>query len=354
MVEGSSTTPAATAASATRGAVARTSVIAVARAASSSHVGGGRSRGAGPENVRADHWMTASGGAARAATQPAAAGARGARSVAAMPMVVATAAAGTATRLAGIAPSTPPPRSVSSRTGRTPACAPIVAPRSSRRRRGPGSRSATAGPSSSTPAVAPTDRTNPVWAASSGSTSSATRTAEARSCRGSASRPIAPARSRSPAMAAARSTLGSARTSTTNQASATVATRRRPTRPSPTAEVASATPVRTTATLEPDTATRCERPACWKASVSSSGWPVTSPVTSPVSRLAEPRSRRSWAAARARSRRTVVARTHAGGGARVVTVEASSATWTPWARNQVANPPSSRGASRPATVTRSP
>ena len=199
----------------------------------------------------------------------------------------ATAAAGTATRLAGRVDSATSPPLVSS-TGSTATCAPIVtASRSSSRperttRSNGTNRSRTRGATTSTPSVAAADSNSPSRRASSGSSSTRTRTAPASACSGWTRRPRAPATRTIEAIALARRTEGSARVSTAKSASTTTAVRRRPRAPSPTTPAASHAPLTTIATLDPDTAVRWVSPVARIASSSSDGSRLVSPVTRPV------------------------------------------------------------------------
>ena len=115
------------------------------------------------------------------------------------------------------------------------------------------------------------------------------------------------------AISAARSTLGSALTRTTNHQTVTSDAPHPTRRPSPISRHAPSTPPTTIATFEPDTATRWDNPAASTASASAAGWPRTSPVTNPVSRLARASSRAADATVRNRSRSHVVAASHPGG-----------------------------------------
>ena len=213
-----------------------------------------------PAKASPAHRTTASAGVANHATTPPAAVEACATRAIATPTADAAAAAGTATRFAGRDANGTAPWEWSS-TGATPSWAPMLAARSTRSGRGPGRRGASAGPTTSTPAVASTDRLNPSCPATSGSARSSSTTAIARTWRASRPRPVMPARSTSAAITPARSTDGSARTSRANQARAAMPVQRRARAPMPASCASARTPASTSATLEPDTATRCDRPA---------------------------------------------------------------------------------------------
>ena len=211
-------------------------------------------------NASAAHRITVSGGPASEATQRAGASKAWARTAEISPRLWASAAAGAATRLAGNDASGTNP-SVPSRIGATPSCAPTVAPTVQRTHLGPRRRATTAGASSSTPAVARTDKTNPSRRASSGSTNSSSITATASRRGTSRARPSNPATSTSAAVAPARSTEGCHRTSTTNHTSATNPIQRRPRAPTPQRAASPMTPASINAVCLPETTTRWARPA---------------------------------------------------------------------------------------------
>lgn len=211
-------------------------------------------------NCSPAHRINPSGGPATHATAPPTGIDSCAVKAATPPTTDATVAAGTATRFAAIeANGTAPSRRSSS--GATPSCAPTLAAASRRSGRGPGRRRASGGAMTSTPAVASTDKPNPSCPAIAGSASSKTSTATASVYDGSGPRPSIPAASTSAAIALARSTEGSARVSSANQHTATNPIHRRPRAPTPTTRASPSTPARNSATLDPDTATRCDNPA---------------------------------------------------------------------------------------------
>ena len=117
---------------------------------------------------------------------------------------------GPATTLAGRAASGIGP-STGTSTGATASWAPAVTPSPSRNQRGPGTRAATRGERTSTPAEAATDSRNPSEWTSNGSTMSSRHTAMHRWRTPPLGRPVVRANNATPATNAARSTEGSNR-----------------------------------------------------------------------------------------------------------------------------------------------
>ena len=140
------------------------------------------------------------------------------------------------------------------------------------------------GASSSRPAVARTDSAKPGAAASPGSSSTSSSTAA--DSDGSAARRLPDTSAASPTspMTAARRTLGDGRARTTKAASASEDTSGPPTSPSPSARLSSRAAPSTTATLVPETATRCVSPVTRNSSRSCGARRLTSPTTSPGSK----------------------------------------------------------------------
>ena len=281
----------------------------------------------------------------------------------------AAAAAGTATRLAGIDPSGTSPN-VANRMGATASCAPSVVASTTANGRGRRvNRRCTSGATTRTPAVAAADRSSPTDMASSGSIVISVRTATPSAWTDDVGVPRARATSTAAAMTAARETEGSARVSKTNQPMANATTHRWPRAPSPMAPANSSAPAATTATFDPLTATRWVSPAaCMRSSVSSSSR-LVSPVTSPTARPAVRSASPADAATRTRCRTRSVDRPMIPGppaGSHVVGVRATTA----WRRRSQPSKPScssgravvaprhldprTGGASRPRSRTRSP
>ena len=208
----------------------------------------------------ATHRMSRSGGSA-SRTSCAPATDESCATAAAVPASTeATAADGTATRLAGTDDSGTAPW-VASSTGATATCAPIVTAAASRSRPGTyRSRRLTSGAITRTPAVATADNTSPSDAARNGSSRIRRRTVAANDRTGSARTPRLAAIRTTAAITEARMTLGSKRVSTANHATAVAISRRRPRAPTPKMDATSTVPAATTATFEPLTATRCVRP----------------------------------------------------------------------------------------------
>ena len=166
----------------------------------------------------------------------------------------------------------------------TPSCAPSVTAIGSRSHRGPGNRSRNQGPSTHTPAVAPTDNQKPTDHTKSGSNITKAMIASASRRTGDACAPRTKAVAARIAITPARSTDGSKRVSAMNHATtATVAAHRHDGRNRRSNGKAAAS---TKATFCPDTAVRCERPDPRKASISSGRWRASSPMTSPVNSAA--------------------------------------------------------------------
>lgn len=139
------------------------------------------------------------------------------------------------------------------------------------------------GASRSSPAVASVDSAKPADAASSGATSSRTRTAAHSAGRACLRDPVARATRPMVPMTAARRTLGDGRASTTKatRASAETGARQRsPTRSQPHRTRAAA---RMKATFVPLTATMCVSPVAWKSSFRPGSRPLVSPSTRPGS-----------------------------------------------------------------------
>lgn len=200
--------------------------------------------------------------------------------------VDATAAAGTASTLAGIE-TKGTPSVASSSTGATATWAPTEVATSIANDGGSLTRRrATSGATTSNPAVAETDSNRPSDRARNGSTRMRSSVAPASAWIGSERNPRACADSTRPAITDARNTLGSSRVSKANQASTPKSSRRRAGPRIPSARASTSAPASTIATLEPLTAVRWDSPvasiASWLASGSIETSPVTRPTASPA------------------------------------------------------------------------
>ncbi len=176
------------------------------------------------------------------------------------------------------------------------------------------SRADHAGASSTSAAVASTDRANPGATPSCGSCSTSTTTAVANAGSADRSRPSARASSPTAPITAARSTLGSGPASTTNPASASsarAADRRGPQRSSLSN---SSTAPQMIARFAPLTAVRCASPATRNSSVTCGGTPVVSPTVNAGSSPAGSGARTAQAR-RSPARSDSAARCQAGAGA---------------------------------------
>ena len=225
---------------------------------------------------------------------------------------VATAAAGTATRLAGTDPNGTS-SNARSRSGTTASCAATVTAANAATPGGThGRRNRTCAVSGSDhariPAVAPTDSNRPNDVARSGSASTSTATATPRTCHGRATTPRNSATPTSRAIATARRTDGSARVRTRNHASDSATTSARTRRHSRRRAATTTTAPTTTATFDPDTATRWVRPEAVMSRRVSSGRSDVSPVTSPTARPARGGDNQAAAAVRSDVRTCVVVR----------------------------------------------
>lgn len=256
--------------------------------------------------------------------------------------------------LAGIEASGTSP-TVHSSSGATASCAPTVT--ASRSPIRPGThprRRRTSGARTSTPAVAPADRSMPRDPAMPGSSSTSASTATARAWRGSPTTPRTPASSTTAAIAEARSTLGSQRVRTANQTRPAARTTRRTRWPARNAAVTTSSPATTRATFDPLTATRCVSPVSRIASSTSCGSRDVSPVTRPDASPA-------WGAGSARSaarrtrRRTVSVRPNGTvGGARRSHDRGLIRTAVYRCRRYEPNPSSSSGAAVTVPAQRLP
>jgi hypothetical protein len=195
----------------------------------------------------------------------------------------ASAAAGTASRLAGTDAKVSSPKLASS-TGTTASWAPIVIAASSAARRGShdGRCARTRGAATSTPAVAVADSNSPREPASSGSTRTSRSTAPASACRGSRGTPRTDVASNSNVIVPARCTLGSNRVTNANQGTTSPTATHRTRVPTRATARSPSTPPTTIATLLPDTAVRCDNPVTCIASRSAAGNSRVSPVTNPT------------------------------------------------------------------------
>jgi hypothetical protein len=263
--------------------------------------------------MRAAASTTRSAGSASRRTHDAAVTSTAATRVPTAPIIRASVAAGTATRLAGTDVSGTWPN-VTSSTGAVATCAPIDTATSDATGRGRRrSRVATRGARTRIPAVADADRASPSDPASAGSTARSTRTATDSACTAWRPVPRASAISTAPAIVAARSTDGAARVSTTNHAMVSAARSRRPRAPTPRPRHTSQTPPATSATFVPDTATRCVRPTSRMRSCVARSSRRVSPITRPTARPARSPSRPCAAACRTRVRTcSVLARSRPG------------------------------------------
>ncbi len=151
----------------------------------------------------------------------------------------------------------------------TPICAPSVMPRGIASGPSRWNRPASRGPSTATPAVAPTDSQKPIEWTSSGSTSTRPVTARDSSRDGALSRPNTNAVAEIAAIVPARTIDGSNRVRLTNHAiNATVAAHRQPARRR---RKSGPAPASTNATFWPETAVRCESPLARKRSIIACG-----------------------------------------------------------------------------------
>lgn len=267
------------------------------------------------------HSTTRSGARATTSAGPARSGDARASSAAMPVRMEATAAAGTATRLAGTDPSGTS-SNTRSRIGATPTCAATVTATSRASHTGSRcSRARSHGASPMIPAVAPTDSSSPTLVARNGSTRTSSVTARPSTCHGCGGTPRTSAPSSRTTMPVARSTDGSARVRRTNHASPTSTTTRRTRRDPPTPRTANASAATTIATFDPETATRWVSPA-WRSRVTTStGRPSVSPVTSPEASPAVSSGSHRRVAVRSRCRTKLVDRHHQPG---VATTVASS------------------------------
>jgi trimeric autotransporter adhesin len=212
----------------------------------------------------------------------------------------ATTAAGTATRLAGTLARGTSPNETSS-SGRTASWAPTVTDSRSATRGGRRwQRARTTGARTTTPAAAVADSSRPSEFASSGSTSTSSRTAPARTWRASRGTPRTPASSATAPTVPARRTEGWNRVRNAKASNPTSSTHRRPAAPSRSGTASARRPATSTATCVPDTAVRWVSPDRRIASRSSSGWSRVSPVTKPTSSPPTRSSCRATAVARNR------------------------------------------------------
>ena len=221
-------------------------------------------------------------------TRSAAGGHTGASTAAPRPSTVATGTAGAASRLAGMDTRLTVPFRPATRGAVARPAAPLTArasatgagqPRSRSRRDQPGA-------SSTIAAVAVTDKANPGSCARDGWSRSSTVAAAASAGTAARGRPVARAHSVTAPMAAARTTLADGRARTTkpmSPSSATAACTRRSTARRRSGHNTAAS---TIATLAPDTAVRCARPALRKSSSRTGSLRLRSPTTSPGSRPA--------------------------------------------------------------------
>jgi hypothetical protein len=259
-------------------------------------------------------------------------------------MAAATAAAGTATRFAGIDANVTSPK-VASSTGTTATCAPtVIAARSATRdgnREGRWAR--TRGAATSTPAVAVADNTSPSEPASRGSTRTSSSTATARLWRASRGTPRTDAASSTSAIVPARCTLGSNRVTNANHGTTSATASHRPLAPTRSSPSTPSTPPSTIATLLPETAVRWVNPVACIAAWSSAGSSRVSPVTNPTSRPPARSSRWRVAASRTRARTCSLARASGPGSPTASQPAASSRTLTCCRASQVPYPPSGSG-----------
>ena len=274
--------------SATRAARVRGASSSHTQPASSAANVTGRARSARPPippNPCATASTIRAGGPASASTAAPRGGTARASVLPTNAMAAATAAAGTATRFAGIDANVTSPK-VASSTGTTATCAPIVIAARSASRGGSrcGRWARTRGAATSTPAVAVAESTSPSDPANRGSRSTNSRTATASPWRASRGTPRIEAARSTRAIVPARCTLGSNRVTNANHGTTSATATHRPRAPTRASPSRPSTPPSTIATLLPDTAVRCVNPVACIASWSAAGNNRVSPVTNPTSR----------------------------------------------------------------------
>lgn len=259
------------------------------------------------------------------------------------PQAMISAAAGSASRLAGT-PTTgsPPDRPTSS--GPTATCAARVTPNAAATGRGPGRCSPSGRASSRMPADAATESWKPKTPTSMGSTSTRTITARARVRMPDTGRPSIQAVAAIAAMAEARSTEGSKRVITPKSPTTTsVATQRHR---SPSRRSSGRATTSTNATFSPETTSRCDSPAPSKSSATATDWPRSSPKTNPENSAR--RSAGRAAAPRSNVARTALATRYAGPPSPAGCRSPASMRPTMWRRAAQSSPPG-RGAIWPRT-----
>ncbi len=211
---------------------------------------------------------------------PAATGGSHPMTAPAPPIIVAAATIGVARRFAtGESRGTEPNQTSSS--GATASCAETVAP--STVQSTAGRRPLHNGAPQMIPAVAAADSAKPTSPARPGATPSESATAPPSAVHGVMGRPVRLATSTSPAITAARTTDGSHRVRTTNTTRPASPKRARRLGPYARGPPTNHHAPRNSATLLPDTATKCDKPEARSAIASESGSMRTSPIRNPKS-----------------------------------------------------------------------